>query len=171
MIRSLLVILVPLVIISVLFTRLPQDHPVKEVDWRPVLTTARAQAPYPVLAPTNLPTGWRALSVTWVKLGDPYLNGQPSPRNYWQLGYLTPDNVQVGLSQGDLQVDDMVRADTRAGIPDGESSVNGATWRRVISPDGRTHSLVLAQPKVTSVISSDLPYEALESYAGTLSTS
>ncbi len=165
-----LVILVPLLIITVLFTRLPQDHPVKEVDWRPVLTTARKEAPYPVLAPTNLPAGWRPLSVTWVKQGDPYLNGQPSPRNYWRLGYLTPDNVQIGLSQGDLQIEDMVKDDTRAGIPDGNSMVNGATWQRTVSPDGRTRSLVLSQPQVTSVISSDLGYEGLDSYAATLNT-
>lgn len=170
MIRSLLVILVPLLIITVLFTRLPQDHPVKEVDWRPVLTTARKQSPYPVLAPTNLPDGWRATSVTWVTTGKPYLNRDPSPRNYWQLGFLTPDDVYIGFSQGDLQVEDMVKDDTRAGIPDGDSIVNGATWRRVVSPDGRTRSLVLSQPEVTSVISSDLGYEALDSYAGTLST-
>ena len=109
MIRSLLVILVPVLIITFLFTRLPQDHPVKEVDWRPVLTTARGQAPYPVLAPVNLPAGWRATRVTWVKAGDPYLNGQASPRNYWQLDLLTPDNDFIGLSQGDQQIDDMVR--------------------------------------------------------------
>jgi hypothetical protein len=171
MIRSLLVILVPLVIITVLFTNLPRDHPVKEVDWRPVLTTARTEAPYPVLAPVNLPEGWRPTRVNWVKQGNPGLNGQPSPRNYWQLGFLTPDEVYIALSQGDQQVDDMVKDDTRAGVADGESAVNGSTWRRVVSPDGRTRSLVLTQPQVTSVVSSDLPYEALDSYAATLSSS
>jgi hypothetical protein len=169
MIRSLLVILVPVLIITFLFTRLPQDHPVKEVDWRPVLATARSQAPYPVLAPVNLPAGWRATRVAWVKVGDAYLNGQASPRNYWQLDLLTPDNDFIGLSQGDQQVDDMVRADTRAGSPDGDSTVNGTPWRRLLSPDGRTRSLVLSQPQVTTVVSADLPYEALDAYAATLS--
>ena len=51
MIRSLAVILIPLVIITVLFTDLPNDHPVTEVDWTPVLTTAREQAPVPGAGP------------------------------------------------------------------------------------------------------------------------
>ena len=57
MIRSLAVILIPLVIITVLFTDLPDDKPVTEVDWQPVLAVARRDAPFPVLAPTNLPAG------------------------------------------------------------------------------------------------------------------
>lgn len=170
MIRSLVVILVPLLIITALFTRLPRDHPVKVVDWQPVLATARAQAPFPVLAPVNLPADWRATRVTWVKEGGPYLNGQRSPRNFWQLGFLTPDDVYLGLSQGDLQPDDLVKDETREGLPDGDSSLNGQTWRRMISPDGRTRSLVLTQPQVTSVVSGDLSYEALDSYVTTLTT-
>ena len=115
MIRSLAVILIPLVIITVLFTDLPKDRQVTEVDWTPVLTTAREQAPFPVLAPTNLPSGWRATRVSWVKEGEPVLNGQPSVRNQWQLGFLTPDDIYLGLVQGDLRPDDLVDEETRAG--------------------------------------------------------
>lgn len=170
MVRSLVVILIPLVVITLLFTRVPRDHPVKEVDWRPVLTTARQQAPFPVLAPVNLPAAWRPTRVTWVKEGSPYLDGRPSVRNFWQLGYLTPDNVFVAISQGDLLVPDLIKDESRSGVPDGSSVVSGQTWQRMISPDGRTRSLVLTQPKATAVVSGDLPYEALDSYASTLST-
>ncbi len=170
MVRSLLVILIPLVVIAFLFTSLPRDHPVKVVDWRPVLGTARAQAPYPVLAPTNLPETWRATQVSWVAEGGRSATGQTSPRNMWQLGFLSPDEIYVGLSQADLQIEDFVKQETRAGVGDGSSTVNGQTWQRLVSPDGRTRSLVWTQPKVTSVVSGDLPYEALESYAATLSS-
>ena len=102
MVRSLAVILIPLVIITVLFTDLPEDRPVTEVDWRPVLATARRDAPFPVLAPTNLPEGWRATQAEWVEVGEPHLDGQPSVRNLWQLGFLNPDDVFIGLDQGDL---------------------------------------------------------------------
>lgn len=169
MIRSLVVILVPLVIITILFTRLPRDYPVKEIDWRPVLTTARTESPFPVLAPVSLPDGWRPTRVTWVKEGEPYLNGVPSPRNFWQLGFLTPDDVYVALSQGDLRTEDMVKEETREGVSDGDSSLAGQTWRRVVSADGRTRSLIMIQPEVTTVVSGDLPYEALDAYATTLS--
>jgi hypothetical protein len=171
LVRSLAVILIPLVILTVLFTDLPDDHQVKEVDWRPVLATARRDAPFPVLAPTNLPEGWRATQVDWVKVGEPSFDGQPSARNHWQLGFLTPDDVFIGLDQGDVRADDLVDQQSRAGTADGQSTVNGQVWQRLVSPDGRTRSLVLREPNVTSIVAGDLPYEALEAYAATLSAS
>jgi hypothetical protein len=64
----------------------------------------------------------------------------------------------------------MVDLQSREGTPDGSSVVAGQTWQRLVSPDGRTRSLVLHGPSATVVVSADLPYEALESYASTLST-
>ena len=142
LIRSLVVIIVPLLLISAFFTRNLGDHPVNEVDWRPVATLARSQAPYPVLAPVNLPEGWRATQATWVRTGEPYLNGDASPRNLWKLGFLTSDDVFVGLTEGDLRPDDLIRTETREGTVDGQSVVGDQTWERRISPDGRTRSLV-----------------------------
>jgi hypothetical protein len=170
LIRSLALILIPVVVITIIFTSVPEDHPVKEVDWKPVLATARKEAPYPVLAPTNLPNDWRGTRVAWVPQGRPYLNGEASPRNLWQLGFLTPDEVFIDLNQGDLRPDELVDQQSRAGTSDGSSVVGGQTWQRLISPDGRTRSIVLRRPNVTTVITADLPYEALEAYASTLSS-
>ena len=171
LIRSLVVIIVPLLLITAFFTRNLGDAPVKVVDWRPAVTLARSQAPYPVLAPVNLPPGWRAVQATWVKAGDAYLNGDPSARNLWKLGFLTTDDVFIGLSQGDLQPAQFVRDETREGVADGQSVVGDQTWERRVSPDGRTRSLVETTPKVSTVVSGDLPYEALDTYAGILSSS
>lgn len=171
MMRSLAVILIPLVIITVLFTDLPKDKAVAEVDVRPALTVARREAPFPVLAPTNLPDGWRATQAEWIEAGDPYRNGQPSVRNLWSLGFLTPDQVFIGLDQGDGPPDDLVEEQTRDGTGDGQSTVNGQTWQRRLSPDGRTRSLVRTEPKVTSIVSGDLSYQGLEAYAVTLAPS
>ena len=170
MIRSLAVILIPLVVITIIFTNTPKDHPVKEVDWQPVLATARQEAPFQVLAPANLPTGWRATRVTWVRQGEPYLNGEASPRNLWQIGFLTPANVFIDLNQGDVRPQEVVDQQSRAGTTDGSSVVAGQTWQRLISPDGRTRSLVLRGPDVTTIVTADLPYEALEAYVSTLSS-
>ena len=169
MIRSLAVILLPILVITVLFTRNLADHPVTVVDWRPVLAQARQQAPYPVLAPTNLPDTWRATRVTWVKRGEPYLNGEPAVRNTWQLGFLAPGDVYVELDQGDGLPEEMIKDDTRAGLPDGTSTVSGQTWDRLVSSDDRTRSLVLRSAKVATIVVGDTSYEALESYAVTLS--
>jgi hypothetical protein len=170
MIRSLAVILIPLVIITVLFTDLPEDKPVNQVDWQPVLAVARRDAPFPVLAPSNLHEGWRATQAEWVETGDPFRDGQPSVRNQWALGFLNPDDVFVGLDQGDLRPEDLVEEQTRQGTADGQSTVNGQAWERLLSPDGRTRSLVRREPAVTTIVSGDLAYEALEAYAGTLAT-
>ncbi len=170
MIRSLAVILVPLVIIAALFTDLPDDKPVQEVDWRSVLAIAREQSPYPVLAPTQLPPGWRASRATWVEVGDPHLNGEPSVRNLWQLGFLTPDDTYVALGQGDEQIENFIAEQTRDGTADGESTVSGQSWQRRVSPDGRTRSLVRQEPQSTAVVSGDLAYAALEAYASTLTS-
>jgi hypothetical protein len=170
MIRSLALIVIPLIVIAVIFTDVPDDHPVKEVDWKPVLTTAREQAPFDIFAPTNLPEGWRATRVNWVPQGRPYLNGEASPRNLWQIGFLSPDDVYIDLNQGDAQPEEMVDEQSREGTPDGKSVIAGQTWQRLVSPDGRTRTLVLRGSSATVVVSADLPYEALEAYASTLST-
>jgi Protein of unknown function (DUF4245) len=169
--RSLLVIIVPLVLITIFFTHNTGDHPVTVVDYRPVLAEARSEAPYPVVAPVNLPPGWRAVQVSWTKVGEPGLNGDPSARNLWQLGFLTSDDVFIGLSQGDQQPTEFIKDQTREGVVDGQSVVGDQTWERRVSPDGRTRSLVENTPKVTTIVSGDLSYDALDTYAGILSSS
>lgn len=168
MIRSLAVILVPILVITALMTRTPDDHPVNVVDYVPVLAEARREAPYPVLAPANLPVEWRPTRVSWTKAGDTGLNEVRSIRNQWQLGYLTPNDIFIGLTQGDLEPRELIKDQTRDGLPDGESHVNEATWQRLVSADERTRSLVLSTAQVTTIVSGDTSYEALESYAVTL---
>ena len=48
--------------------------------------------------------------------------------------------------------------------------MSGQVWQRMVSSDGRTRSLVLREPEVTTIVSGDLHYAALEAYASTLST-
>ena len=169
MVRTLAVILIPLVIITVLFTRNLSDHPVNVVDYGAVLTKARNEAPYPVLAPVGLPPSWRATKAEWVPKGELYLNDQPSVRNLWQLGFLTPDDVSVAVNQGDALPEQFIEEYTRKGVPDGSSQVDGQPWQRLISPDGRTRSLVQTSPSVTTIVVGDSPYETLEAFAATLS--
>jgi hypothetical protein len=171
MVRTLLVILVPIVVITVFFSRYLDDYPVQEVDWRPVLAQAREQAPYQVLAPEGLPDTWRPTRVTWVKTGEPYLNDQASARNLWQLGYLDPNDIFISVNQGDARPEDFIADTTREGIVDGRSSVGDQSWIRYVSPDERTRSLVQTTPEVTTIVVGDTTYEALEAFAGTLSTS
>jgi hypothetical protein len=171
LVRSIAVIMIPLAVITVLFTKLPKDHPVQVVDPQPVLAKARTESPYPILAPANLPNDWRATRVTWVRTGEPYLNEAPSVRNLWRVGYLTPDEDYIAVAQGDLEPDEFISAETREGAVDGESTVNGDIWERRVSADGRTRSLVRRTDAVTTVVAGDTSYAALEAFAATLTSS
>jgi hypothetical protein len=104
-------------------------------------------------------------------MGKPHLNGEASPRNLWQIGFLSPDDVFVDLNQGDARPRELVDQQSREGTPDGTSVIAGQTWERLVSPDGRTRSLVLHGPTATTVVSADLPYPALEAYVATLASS
>ena len=168
MVRSLVVILLPLIAITYFFTRTPDGPDVKTVEWAPVLVQARDQAPYPVLAPRAVPPAWRATQVTWVPQGRAYLNGEPSPRNRWELGFLDADDTFVELVQGDLEARELVEDKTREGLADGSSDVAGDTWDRRISADERTRSLVRTADGATTIVVGDLPYGSLESFAATL---
>lgn len=164
------VILVPVVLITIFFTR-PTETPVRVVDYQPILARARAQAPFEVLAPQNLPATWRPTVAQWTRQGEPYLDEAASIRNRWKLGYLAPEDVYVEVTQGDVQPQQFVGDVTRDGVPDGASTVAGRSWERRVSPDERTRSLVLGGPTVTTVVVGDSPYEALEAFAATLSAS
>lgn len=168
MVRSLAVILIPLIAITYFFTRTPAEPQLPVIDWVPVLAQARDQAPFPVQAPRAVPADWRATRVTWVPEGQPYLNGDPSPRNLWELGFLDSTNTYIELDQGDLQAPQLIAAKTRDGLADGTSDVAGTSWDRLISADERTRSLVTTTTAVTTIVTGDLPYAELETFAATL---
>lgn len=168
LVRSIAVIVIPLVIITYLFTRSPDTPAVQVVDYQPVLAQARKQAPFPVLAPAPVPPGWRATRASWLTTGQPGIGGDPSSRNLWQLGFLTDDQVYVELDQGDLRGKDLIDDRTRQGLPDGQSTVGGQVWQRTISPDERTRALVLPSSAVTTLVVGDLRYADLEAYAASL---
>lgn len=168
MVRSLAVILIPLLVIIFLFTRGPDDHPVEVVDWEPVHATAVEEAPYAVLAPVNLPEEWRATRVSWTKQGEPGLNGDPEPGNTWKLGFLNPADVYIAIEQSDAPAAPFIEANTRNGVEDGTSTVGDREWERRVSEDDRTRSLVRTDDDVTSVVVGDTSYEDLETFAGTL---
>lgn len=168
MFLSLLVLLVPLAVIVAIYTHGPTDAKVQTVNWRPVAAQARQQASYAVLAPVELPAGWRATRVSWTRTGQPDPTGQESVRDQWQLGVLTDSDVYIELDQGDRLPNDMVAAVSRQGAPDGTSTVDGQRWKRLVTDDNRTRSLVLTAPHVTSIVSGDVDYSLLETYVGLL---
>lgn len=173
MVRSIAVIMVPLLVIVFLFTNNLRDHPVESVDYAPVLQTARAEAPWPVLAPTGLPTeggaAWTPTRVSWQKLGQPGLNDAPSPRNEWKIGYLGPDEIYYSVNQGDGPPTDFIGPATSGGAKlTGDVTAAGRQWERFEQADGPTRSLVNRSEQVTTVVSADADFDKLAQFAETL---
>lgn len=161
------ILLLPVVLIYLFFSRIPEP-PVNAVDWRPVVQQAQAEAPYPVAVPKNLPDTWTVIRARWTPTGQPGLDKQPVVGNTFQLGFLTPAQVYIGLDQRDTDPIGLIRAATRDGAPDGESTISGQVWTRYVSEDDRTRSIVRPYGTSTVVVSGDLPYESLDTFAGTL---
>ena len=166
MLVAMAVLVVPTVAITAVFTRNPAPA-VSVVEPAPVASDAARSASFPVLVATSLPEGWVCTRARWTPAGATALDGKPAPGDLWQLGYLTPAQRYIGLDSRVVAPESFVRDRTRDGRADGQSVVAGASWQRYVSSDGRTRSLVQRADAVT-VVSGDLPYEALEAFVGTL---
>lgn len=166
MIVAMALLLVPVVGAVWFFTQDPEP-PIAAVDPRPVAEQAAAAASYEVLAPQNLPEGWVTTRARFTPAGSPLVGGDPAPGDTFGLGFLTPGRTYVALDQRDVAPEPFVVDVSRGGRAEGESVVGERTWVRYVSDDGRTRSLVHRGDAVT-IVSGDLPYEALEAFASTL---
>ncbi len=165
--------LVGAIIVSLLFiavvwglSRFQQHDPIEAaptVDYSASLAQARAEAPFPVLAPYPVPPGWRATSATWNGAG---------PLVSWHLGLLTGEGAAadyVGLDQGNEITRDFLAATTRADQPGSPVTIGGDTWDAYTSADGGEAALVLERNGVTTIVSGTADESVLQAYAASLS--
>ncbi len=168
------VVLVPILVVTWLFTNNLEDYPVESVDPAPVVAEARAEAPYPVLVPQNLPIGeggWTITRAQWVAQGEPVRAGEGvSASNEWLWGALDPTGTYYAVNQSDGDWRRLVDDVSRGGVRDGTSTVGGQEWQRWISPDGRTRVLLREGGGYSVTVTADATYEGLEALASTLST-
>ncbi|GAB3699244.1 DUF4245 domain-containing protein [Mariniluteicoccus flavus] len=173
MIRSILVVLVPVLLLMALLTQTPDEPEVPTVPWQPVLAKARSEAPWPVVAPAGLPEGkrqWRPTRAHWSKAGQPGpLGGAPSPRNQWLLGMIGPDGIHYAVNQADGDVPSFVAETTRAAMPAGDETIAGQKWERFETGDGRTRALVRRGGKDVVTVVADTDFGHLNQFARTLS--
>ncbi len=138
------------------------ESPASTVDYSSELAQARAHAPYDVLAPSPVPSGWRATSVEW----------SDGPEMSWHLGFLTAegDSAQyVGLEQSNARPDEFI-ARFPADTPGPAVTIRGAIWTGLTSADGREHALVLTTDEVTTLVTGTAPESDLEEFAASLSS-
>lgn len=171
LIKSMALVIVPILLITWLFTNNVRDYPVEKVEWRPVLTQARAEATWPVAAPEGLPeegrNAWVPSRVSWVKVGGPATGG-PSPRNQWRVGFLSPEQTYYEVNQGDGEPALFIADITRDGRRVGEETLAGQSWERWESADGRTRTLLLRADPTVIMVTADAGFTELQQFARAL---
>ncbi|MEV5600955.1 DUF4245 domain-containing protein [Streptomyces sp. NPDC052299] len=148
---------------GVVYIFIPHDDkadPVKAVDYRVELLTARRAAPYPVAAPDGLPAGWKPTSVTYER----------DKGNSWHLGFLDPDGKYVAVEQSTAPAKSYISQVSQEAKDTGRTQeVAGQTWQRWEGP--KYDALVREEKGATTVVTGSAGAERLEEMAAALKTS
>ena len=137
----------------------PAEVP-KAVEYTAQLQDAKATAAW-VRGPEPMPTGWTATSVEFLK-------PEQEPMT-WHLGVVTTEKKYVGLEQsnvtgGKFQAEKLGRTSD-----DGTATVAGVTWQRKVLLDRKgENALVLVGSGVTTIVTGNAGYPALEAFASAL---
>ncbi|AZM55211.1 DUF4245 domain-containing protein [Streptomyces sp. WAC 01529] len=145
---------------GVIYIFVPHDEsktPVKRVDYRVELLTARRAAAYPVAAPEGLSKAWKPTSVRF--------NG--AEHDDWHLGFLDPDGEYVAVKQSTAKpakfIEDATQEATRT---DATEKIGGRTWQRY---KGSTYdALVSTEKGATTVVTGTAPFRQLAKMAESL---
>ncbi|MCW2818115.1 MAG: hypothetical protein JWR42_902 [Marmoricola sp.] len=132
---------------------------VRTVDWASVVPGARKAASFDLLAPSSLPRGWRATSVT-------FTDTKPS---HWHLGVLTDADRYVGIEQGFGSVSSMVTdfVDDRA-TRGAAVDVAGRPWTTWTDGGGDLALVRRSAGVTTLVVGHEVPRSTLVSYTASL---
>jgi hypothetical protein len=114
---------VVLVLAFVGFRALTRDNEatqVPSVDWKISMKAGRSDGKLQVLAPSALPSGWRATSASYT----------PGAEPAWQLGLLTSKGKYVGVYESRATVSSLVDAHVNGDATEGKQvSIGGSSWR------------------------------------------
>lgn len=138
----------------------PKEEKVRAIEYTAQLEDARKAAAW-VRGPEPMPSGWVATSVEF---------RAPEQRPItWHLGIVTNEKKYVGLEQSNVigkqfQSDELGRTSD-----DGTATVGGITWQRKVLLDRKDeNALVLVGSGVTTIVTGNAGYPALEAFASTL---
>ncbi|MFF1820989.1 DUF4245 domain-containing protein [Kribbella sp. NPDC058245] len=138
----------------------PKEEKVRAVEYSAQLEDARKVAPW-VRGPSPMPGGWQATSVE-------FKAAEQAPMT-WHLGVVTDAKKYVGLEQSNVtgakyQSDELGRTSD-----DGTATVGGVTWQRKVLLDRKDeNALVLVGSGVTTIVTGNAGYPALEAFASSL---
>lgn len=150
--------LLGVVVLPTLLRQSDADDPAPTRDYTADLAQARAQAPFDVLAPQQVPADWRATSARWLGSG---------PEKSWHLGFLTGDDEYVGLEQGNAVPQSFIEEKTQASRPGSPLEIDGEPWQTLTDGDTET-ALVLSERNVTTIVTGTAPESDLVAFADSL---
>jgi hypothetical protein len=138
----------------------PKEEKVRAVEYTAQLQDARKVAPW-VRGPEPMPAGWAATSVE-------FRAPEQQPIT-WHLGVVTDAKKYVGLEQSNVSGEKFPADKLGRTSDDGTSTVGGVTWQRKILLDRKQeNALVLVGSGVTTIVTGNAGYPALEAFASTL---
>nr|WP_157163834.1 DUF4245 domain-containing protein [Streptomyces typhae] len=147
-------------VVAVIYIFIPHDdskEPVKRVDYRVELLTARRAASYPVAAPQGLPKSWKPTTVRY--------NG--ADHDSWHLGFLDPAGEYVAIKQSTAKPSEFIDSATRSATKtDRTEKIAGKTWQRYQGE--RYDALVLRDAGATTVVLGTASFEQLTAMAESL---
>ena len=158
-----MVLLLALVGLVAAYQRFYTDDDVEfraPVNVESALTQAREAAPYEVVGPGALPSGWEATSVR-------YTPGQDAR---WHVGYLTPSQEYAGLEQTDGSEAELLEEVAPGAEPIGATDVSGETWRMLLDDERGDTTLVRSTSDSVIAVTGSATQEELEQLAGSLRT-
>lgn len=132
----------------------------KAVEYTAQLQDARKAAAW-VRGPEPMPSGWTATSVE-------FHAPQQEPMT-WHLGVVTNEKKYVGIEQSNVTTGKFPADKLGRTSDDGTTSVAGVTWQRKVLLDRKgENALVLVGSGVTTIVTGNAGYPALETFASSL---
>jgi hypothetical protein len=157
-----MIVLVGLIVAFVVVrnaVRVDPPSPVHAVDYTPQLEVARAQADFHVLAPTDVPPGWRITQAVFT----------PGAQAHWHLAGLTDRGRYVGLEQarrsGRSMVAEYVDPQPSRGQP---VTVDGRRWTTWTDDQGDLALVRSSSGTTALVVGHDVPRDELLAYVAGL---
>lgn len=133
---------------------------VRPVSYLDSVASARRAAPYPVLAPDHLPSGWNATSVNF--------DGSNPQAAVWTLGLIDADGQYVAVQQSNGSPDTVIHDATLDGQKlSSTTKVDGTAWTQY--QGSRYQALVLEGAKGTTVVFGTEGFAKLGQFAAMLS--
>jgi len=132
---------------------------VEDVDYVKPAAFAQEQAGFEILAPPELPAGWRSTSVRYT----------PGVDERWHLGMLTEEDRYVGVEQARSSEENMVEAhvdeDARRGQP---VTVAGERWQTWTDEGGDLALVRRGEEVTTLVVGHEVPLGRLVEFTASL---